>query len=200
MHYLSRHNKQRRRESGAVLSLAMMCLAVLTLLGMSGMQASRLEMLLAGNRRLQTDALAQAEYVLAAAEAAVIRLTTNPFDPDIENDHFYPLGTIDFNPATPGEIDHPGRHEWNFVYASLPPDSANHEDLRYSGSGDYVIEDHGLLTLPGEDASVSRMLRPLPGARMQAFRITARSTRARGAQRRVQSVLLREPLPRRHAP
>lgn len=190
----------RTQEYGAALSLAMMCLTVLTLLGMSGMQASRLEMLQAGNRRLQTDTLGRAEYVLAAAEAIVMRLPASPFNPDRVDDPFYPPGTIDFNPATPDVIDHPGGQGWDFAYASIPAAEPDNDGIGQIGSGNFVVEDNGLLTMAGEDASVGGMLRPLPGARMQVFRITVRSIRARGAQRKVQSVLLREPLPRRYAP
>ena len=79
----------------------MLCLAVLTLLGIAGMQSARLELLVADNRHQQSTALANTEYVLAAGEQAVLQLRTNPFHPDVAGDPFYPAGMRDLDPGTP---------------------------------------------------------------------------------------------------
>jgi len=191
-------------ENGTALAMAMLFLAVLTVLGVAAMHSARQEMLIAGNVRLQNTALGNTEYVLAAGEQDILQLTGNPLSPDVAGDHYYPAGSIDFNPATP-RIERPGDRAWTFNHATVQlPDLDNdgsdndNDGLADDGSGDYCIQDAGLLTLHGEDASVNGTLRPLPGARLQAFRVTARTTQSRGAQRTVQSVIVREPVtPRR---
>ena len=187
-------------ENGTALAMAMLFLVVLTVLGVAAMNTARQEMLIAGNVRLQNTALGNTEYVLAAGEQDVLQLTGNPFSPDIAGDHYYPAGSIDFNPATPG-IEWPGDRAWTFNRATVQlPDLDNdgsdndNDGVADDGSGDYCIQDAGLLTLHGEDASVKGKLRPLPGARLQAFRVTARTTQSRGTQRTVQSVIVREPV------
>ncbi|MDX1698770.1 MAG: pilus assembly PilX N-terminal domain-containing protein [Thiohalobacterales bacterium] len=182
---------------GAALPLAMLCLAVLTLLGVAGMQGGRLELLQAGNRRAQHDALAGAEYVLAAAERAAMQLVTDPFSPDITGDPYYPFGSVDLNPSTPAVSDRPTDRQWDFGHADVRLPDLDDNGVDDDGSGAYIIEDAGLLTIPGEDASIDGRHRPLPGARMQVLRITARSVHTRGARRLVQSLLVREPLPER---
>ena len=174
--------------------MAMLCLAVLTLLGIAGMQSARLELLIADNRRQQSTVLANTEYVLAVGEQAVLQLRTNPFHPDVAGDHFYPSGMRDLDPGTPHVVERPTNRTWTFGRATVwLPEIDGNVDV---GSGEYLVEDAGLYTASGEDVSVSGTLRPLPGARMQAFRITAHSTRAHGAHRTVQSLVTREPLPR----
>jgi Tfp pilus assembly protein PilX len=180
--------------NGAALPLAMICLAVLTLLGVAGMQGSRLELLIAGNKRVHYDALAGAEFVLAAGEQAVMRLSASPFSPDNTNDPYYPPDYLDFDPSTPAVSDHPSNRHREFGHAHIPLPDLDNNGIADDGSGAYVIEDIGLLTAPGEDVSVSGTLNPLPGAYMQAFRITASSVQARGAQSLIQSIVLREPL------
>lgn len=184
------------REHGTGLALAMLCLAVLTLLGIAGMQSARLELLVADNWHQQSTALANTEYVLAVGERAVLQLRTNPFNPDVADDPFYPAGMRDLDPGTPHVEERPTDRTWTFGRATVwLPDIDGNGNVD-NGSGEYVVEDAGLYTASGEDASVSGILRPLPGARMQAFRITAHSSRARGAHRTVQSLVTREPLPR----
>jgi Tfp pilus assembly protein PilX len=180
-------------ENGTALAMAMLFLVVLTILGVAAMRAARQEMLIAGNVRLQNTALGNTEYVLAAGEQDVMQLMGNPFSPDIAGDHYYPTGTIDFNPVTP-RVERPGDRAWTFNRATVQLPDLDNDGLADDGSGDYCIQDAGLLTLHGEDASVNGSLHPLPGARLQAFRVTARTTQSRGTQRTVQSVIVREPV------
>ena len=65
--YKQLHKKYRspRRQAGAALFMALIFLLILTLLGVFGMNVSRLENLMAGNTQFQTTALNTAEYTLA---------------------------------------------------------------------------------------------------------------------------------------
>jgi Tfp pilus assembly protein PilX len=192
----TQHDNTDNREHGTGLAMAMLCLAVLTLLGIAGMQSARLELLITDNRRQQSTALANTEYVLGVGEQAVLQLRTNPFHPDMAGDPFYPTGMRDLDPGTPHVVERPTNRIWTFGRATVwLPDIDGNGNVD-DGSGEYLVEDAGLYTASGEDVSVSGILRPLPGARMQAFRITAHSTRAHGAHRAVQSLVTREPLPR----
>ena len=56
------------RQRGAALFMALIFLLILTVLGVYGMNVSRLENLMSGNAQFQTTALNNAEYVLAKAE------------------------------------------------------------------------------------------------------------------------------------
>jgi len=190
------HDNNGNREHGTGLALAMLCLAVLTLLGIAGMQSAWLELLIADNRRQQSTALANSEYVLAVGEQAVLQLQTNPFHPDVADDPFYPTGIRDLDPGTPHAVERPADRTWTFGRATVRLPDINDNGNTDDGAGEYLVEDAGLYTASGEDVSVSGTLRPLPGARMQAFRVTAHSTRAHGAHRTVQSLVTREPLPR----
>ena len=71
-----------RNQGGAALFMALIFLLVLTVLGVFGMNLSRLENLMAGNTQYQTQALNNAEYVLIAAENDIKTVAGNPFDPD----------------------------------------------------------------------------------------------------------------------
>ncbi|MGB5261740.1 MAG: hypothetical protein WBO34_14645 [Gammaproteobacteria bacterium] len=190
------HDHTWRRERGTGLALAMLCLAVLTLLGIAGMKSARLELLVAENRRLQSTALANTEYVLAIAEQDVLQLRANPFHPDVAGDPFYPAGIYDLDPGTPRRVERATDRSWIFGHAVVRLPDINANGIADEGTGEYIIQDAGLFTARGEDVSVSGTLRPLPGARRQAFRVTAKSSRQRGAQRVVQTLVSREPLPR----
>lgn len=184
-----------KQECGTALAMALLFLAVLTVLGLAGMNAARQEILIAGNKRQQDTALGNTEYVLAAGEQDILSVTGNPFSPDTPGDPYYPIGMLDFDPVTTGVIDRPADRNWAFSHTTLQLPDLDNNRIADDGTGEYVIQDTGLLTVAGEDAAVNGTLRPLPGARLQAFRVTARSATVRGAARRVQTVVLREPLP-----
>ncbi len=189
-----------RRQAGAALFMALIFLLVLTILGVFGMNVSRLENLMAGNTQFQTLALNNAEYILVAGEDDIKTITGNPFDPDTAGDHYYPQGTVDFDPDLSG-IQQPTDLVWTFDTAgvSLPDINGDDSDTdgdgnADDGTGDYVILDAGLDNNQGEDESVSGNMNPLAGAIVQVFLITARSSTSRGANRVLQSVVVTDPL------
>lgn len=190
-----------RTQAGAALFMALIFLLILTILGVFGMNLSRLENLMAGNAQFQTTALNNAEFVLNIAEQDIISVTGNPFNPDSASDHYYTTGAIDFNPATTGVIDRPTDLVWTFnsVKVSLPDVNGDGSDTdgdstADDGTGLYVIQDAGLDNSAGEDASVSGNTNPLAGAIVQVFLVSAQSGTSRGAKRIVQSVVVTDPL------
>lgn len=189
------------RQRGAALFMALIFLLILTILGVFGMNISRLENLMAGNTQFQTTALNNAEYVLVRGEndiSAIAASSGNPFNPDTAGDHYYPIGTT-IATGTP-----PSRPEdlvWNFPSqkVSIPDFNGDGSDTDGDGTADdgvgfYIIEDAGLDNSAGEDSSFSGTINPLAGAIVQVFQVTAQSSSSRGAKRIVQSVLVTDPL------
>lgn len=189
-----------RKQAGAALFMALIFLLVLTLLGVFGMNVSRMENLMAGNTQFQTLALNNAEYILIAAENDIKSIGSNPFDPDVAGDQYYPLSTVDFDAGTSG-TQQPTDLVWTFASAgvSLPDINSDGSDTDSDGTADdgtgqYVIQDAGLDNTAGEDESVAANMNPLAGAIVQVFLVSARSGSSRGANRILQSVVVTDPL------
>ena len=169
-------------QKGAALFMALIFLLILTILGVFGMNISRLENMMAGNSQFQTTALNNAEYTLIRGDKDIediAKTGTIPFTTWADDDHYYIVGT------TPGGT--PKDLVWPFPSktVSLPDGS----------TGEYVIENAGLDNTKGEDASYAGIVNPLPGAVVQVFLVTAKSESSRGAERIVQSVVVTDPLP-----
>ena len=170
----------RHQQSGAALFMALIFLLILTILGVFGMNVSRLENLMAGNTQFQTTALSNAEYALVQGEKRIRNIADtrigNPFL-TTNDDEFYDAGTID-----------PSSLTWGFTNVEVPIPAIN-------GSGLYVIEDAGLDNSKGECTTYECKIEPLPSAIVQVFLVTAQSSSSRGAKRIVQSVVVTDPLP-----
>lgn len=189
------------RQRGAALFMALIFLLILTILGVFGMNISRLENLMAGNTQFQTMALNNAEYVLVRGEndiSAIAASSGNPFNPDTTGDRYYPIGTTiaEGSPAS-----RPENLVWTFPSqkVSIPDFNGDGSDTDGDGTADdgvgfYIIEDAGLDNTAGEDSSFSGTINPLAGAIVQVFQVTAQSSSSRGAKRIVQSVLVTDPL------
>ena len=185
------------RQDGAALFMALIFLLILTILGVFGMNLSRLENLMAGNAQFQTTALNNAEYVLARGEKDIEDIAasgTVPFSAWSVDDQYY---TVDTTPGgTPRDL------VWPFTAAkvSIPDMNGDGSDTDADGTvddgtGQYVIENAGLDNSKVEDASFTGTINPLPGAIVQVFLVTAQSETSRGAKRTVQSVVVTDPLP-----
>jgi Tfp pilus assembly protein PilX len=189
-----------RKQAGAALFMALIFLLVLTILGVFGMNISRLENLMAGNTQFQTLALNNTEYFLVAAENDIKNVAGNPFDPDSATDHYYPLATVDFDGDTTG-TQLPTDLVWSFNRATVTMTDINGDGSDTDGDsnaddgiGEYVIQDAGLDNNAGEDESVTGNMNPLAGAIVQVFLVSARSGTSRGANRILQSVVVTDPL------
>jgi Tfp pilus assembly protein PilX len=178
------------RQHGAALFMALIFLLILTILGVFGMNLSRLENLMAGNSQFQTTALNNAEYVLARGEKDIEDIAasgTVPFAAWADDDQYYTVDT------TPGGS--PKDLVWPFKSEPVDLPDVNGNSLADDGTGEYVIENAGLDNSKGEDASYTGTINPLPGAIVQVFLVTAQSESSRGAKRIVQSVVVTDPLP-----
>jgi Tfp pilus assembly protein PilX len=189
------------RQRGAALFMALIFLLILTILGVFGMNMSRLENLMAGNTQFQTTALNNAEYVLVRGEndiSAIAASSGNPFNPDTAGDRYYPIGTTTATGTPPSK---PEDLVWTFPSqkVSIPDFNGDGSDTDGDGTADdgvgyYIIEDAGLDNSAGEDSSYTGTINPLAGAIVQVFQVTAQSSSSRGAKRIVQSVLVTDPL------
>ncbi|MCK5383316.1 MAG: hypothetical protein KAJ65_06095 [Gammaproteobacteria bacterium] len=162
------------RQAGAALFMALIFLLILTILGVFGMNVSRLENLMAGNTQFQTTALNNAEYTLARGIEDIQLVESSGSS--------YPT-TAGYHTA--GDID-PSDLVWGFTKknVSLPDGS----------TGDYVIINAGTDNDDGEDSSYTGTILPPPGSIVQVFLVTAQSESSRGAKRIVQSVVVTDPL------
>jgi Tfp pilus assembly protein PilX len=186
-----------RRQQGAALFMALIFLLILTILGVFGMNISRLENLMAGNTQFQATALNNAEYALARGEKDIEDIAKTgivPFSAWADDDQYYTVGT------TPGGT--PKDLVWPFTSAKVSIPDMNGDGLDTDGDGTaddgtgrYVIENAGLDNTKGEDASFQGVINPLPGAIVQVFLVTAQSESSRGAERTLQSVVVTDPLP-----
>jgi Tfp pilus assembly protein PilX len=199
-HRTFRHDRQ--RQTGAALFMALIFLLVLTVLGVFGMNLSRLENLMAGNTQFQTEAMNNAEYVLIAAEDDIKTLATDKFSVgrDVAGDHYYPVTTTDFNTVTAG-TQQPTDVVWNFSTAKIALPDIGGEGMDTDadgnaddGTGEYVIQDAGYDNTAGECETVECELDPLAGAIVQVFLVSAQSGTSRGARRILQSVVVTNPL------
>ena len=171
---LHKSYRSRHRQAGAALFMALIFLLILTILGVFGMNVSRLENLMAGNTQFQTTALNNAEYTLARGIEDIQLVETNGLS--------YPT-TDGYHAA--GDVE-PSDLVWGFTKkdVSLPDGNA----------GEYVIINAGTDNDDGEDSSYSGTITPAPGAIVQVFLVTAQSESSRGAKRIVQSVVVTDPL------
>jgi Tfp pilus assembly protein PilX len=168
------------KQAGAALFMALIFLLILTILGVFGMNVSRLENMMAGNAQFQTTALSNAEYVLVQGENDILDIaatrTGNPFL-TANDDQYHDAGIIETTDLI-----------WGFTNVEVSIPAIN-------GSGLYVIEDAGLDNSKGECTTYECKIEPLPSAIVQVFLVTAQSSSSRGAKRIVQSVVVTDPLP-----
>ena len=165
------------RQRGAALFMALIFLLILTILGVFGLNISRLENLMAGNNQFQTTALNNAEYTLARGvdDILLIESSSLPFP---SSAGYYTVGDID--PS-------------NLVWTSFA-NGTRSVTLPDGSTGIYVIANGGTDNDDGEDSSYSGQINPSPGAIVQVFLVTAQSESSRGAKRIVQSAVVTDPL------
>ena len=163
-----------RQQRGAALFMALIFLLIMTILGVFGMNISRLENMMAGNNQLQTTALSDAELVLAVGEQKIEDiLGALPFtDWNETNDAYYDRTSESTDVINPHNIN------WGFTYQAE------------GSSSRYVIEYAGSELIPGNDASIEGTSTCPAGSCVWVFLTTARNEASRGAKRTVQSVFV----------
>lgn len=172
------------RQQGAALFMALIFLLIMTILGVFGMNISRMENMMAGNNQFQTTALNNAELTLAIAEQEVGTFlgTSTPF-----NAHYY--DRTGMNPDA--TVINPSALNWEgqFAYATYDPgDGSDANKFRY------VIEYAGPEVVPG-NATDSCAEDPDGDACVHTFLVTTQAETSRGAKRTVQSVFVTSTTP-----
>jgi Tfp pilus assembly protein PilX len=179
---LSVSHKQR----GAALFMALIFLLIMTILGVFGMNLSRMENLMAGNNQFQALALNQAELMLEAGLREIDANIGPPYiNADDSGDHIY------LNTAASTETIDPTSLSWTFNSVSTTPPGG---DSNYSY--DYVIEYIG--DLDGtENALCSAQTgtgTALDDCIREIYLVTSQGVTSRGAKRIVQSVFVADDL------
>ena len=123
----------RHRQQGAALFMALIFLLILTVLGVFGMNISRLENMMAGNAQFQTTALNNAEYTLARGVEDILQVAAAGL-PFPTSAGYHTVGSID-----------PSSLVWGFTTMSVT--------LPDGGTGIYVIANGGTDNDDGEDSS-----------------------------------------------
>lgn len=165
---LSSHKNQ----SGVILVLALVILLVLTMLIVSSMNSTNMQVLMTGNTQYHTQALNDAEVTLRFAENSIEQFATNVTV--IPGSGYYNL-TVNNNTA----IDF-SSFSWDSNSAAIHTTA--------SRNSFYVIEYIKQVPLSNGAPIMVSQNNKITGDRAHLYRITARSTSARGALRLVQSV------------
>lgn len=209
MNRSNQYSRYLTRQRGAALFMALIFLLILTMLGVFGMNVSRMENLMAGNAQFQTTALNNAEYVLTRGERDLQALAdaggVNPFLASDTSDQYY-CANDDSCLRTTGDADDPGFDPaalaWTFSSKQVElPDVGNDgsdsdgDSNADDGTGQYIIVDAGYDNGTGECVTQQCRQDTLAGAQVHVFQVTARSTSSRGARRIVQSAYVTNPLP-----
>jgi type IV pilus assembly protein PilX len=174
-------------QRGAALFMALIFLLIMTILGVFGMNLSRMENLMAGNSQFQTRALSDAELDLEAAVDDLEGELGPPYlDLDASGDYMYLLTADATETASPEALDWSGFN----CNSATPP--GGDTDTSYC----YVIEYTG--ELEGSDdgdcsAATGTGSKPADCYR-QIYRVTTQAETSRGAKRTIQSVYVSEEL------
>jgi Tfp pilus assembly protein PilX len=170
--------------------MALVFLLILTILGVFGMNMSRMENLMAGNNQFQTTALNNAELTISIAEQVVddITLATLPFtDLDNSGDEFYDHSRSGLTYIEPHQLN------WSFDYATTDQvpgcESPNEDNCRY------VVEYYGKTIRSGGNLEWQTGSSCASSDCAWVFVITAQNQASRGAKRTVQSVFITETAP-----
>ena len=164
------------RESGAVLIVSLLILLGMTLIGVSSMDSTVLELKMAGTMQQQVVAMNRAEATLLAAEARIDTITGDgvAWNFDTTTDGLYPgINTVDTAQA-----------DWSgFNSEAGPIDNADAVD----DDDAYVIEYVGKSVANGGELKQGNYGKVL-GNEVHTFRNTTRSAAGRSVVRIVQSV------------
>ncbi len=172
---------KRGQQRGAVMIVALIMLVVITLLAVSAVQTSNLEVLMATNTQARASALATAENSLVDGEIYIT--TTYPSTPlfdwsddagDVDEDGMYTIGDID---STIDDID----------WTAVPDPGDDPVGYQISANGNqYALEYLGPFTTAG--ASLTMGAGAGAGDKRYLYRVTGRGVFGTGGTRFVQSV------------
>ena len=164
-----------RRQRGAALFMSLIFLLILTILGVFGMNISRMENLMAGNAQFQTSALNNAELAISTARNDLQNALEGGLEFVDTGDFLY-----DSSGENPGaESVDPSALDWStFTHGTISGDSKSKYIVEYAGCdvklGNTV-----------DDCNASCFDTQSCG---YVFLITTQSETSRGAKRNVQQV------------
>jgi type IV pilus assembly protein PilX len=166
-------------QKGVSILVALVMLLILTLIGVSSMNSSIVELKMSTSMQQQGIALNRAEELLRTGETSIDAILADPaaFDFAADSDGYY----ITADAIDVYQTDWPTHGP-----VSIKPD-ANVDDT-------YVIEYLGAKAIPGESVKIAPDGRIIGGA-VHTFRITTRSVAGKGAIRLVQSMYVSELAP-----
>jgi len=165
-------------QRGAALFMALIFLLIMTILGVFGMNMSRMENMMAGNNQFQTASLVNAELMMSSAIRDLEANLGPPYlDLNTEGDYFYLRNEDSTQNIEPSDLN------WDFTSASSTPTGGN-ADYGYR----YVVEYIGQLE-GSDDGDCSVVIKPKPvDCYRQIYTVTSQSDTSRGAKRTVQVV------------
>ena len=153
------------RQKGAALFMALIFLLILTILGVFGMNISRMENMMAGNNQFQTAALSNSELAVDAAERDLVDMVGGAKKPC-----YYPTATL----VDPSPLNWIGITTCTYT----PPDGPDARYIvEYVGEG--IDDDCDKSLGKGESKA---------GCIHYDFLVTAQAETSRGAKRTVQTV------------
>ena len=161
-----------RRQRGAALIVSLILLLVMTVVGVSAMRSSVMEVRMAGSVQQQEDALRDAERTLAMAEDQI--------DTWVSDGSFTAEGGGFFRTGSP-DVRTP---DWSGIETAS---GATAGDSARSARNRFVVLYAGARTVPGESLSQGRGER-LAGREIYLFRPVARSSQSDRAVRLVESL------------
>ena len=166
-------------QKGVSILVALVMLLVLTLIGVSSMNSSIVEMKMSTSMQQQGLALNRAEELLRVGETSIDAILADPaaFNFAADGDAYY----ITADAIDVYQIDWP-----THGLVSIKPD-AGVDDT-------YVVEYLGAKAIPGESVKIAPDGRIIGGA-VHTFRMTTRSVAGKGAVRLVQSMYVSEEAP-----
>ena len=168
-----------QRQRGAALLVTLILLLVMTVIGVTAMRGSVMEVRMAGSMQQQEDALRDAERTLAVAEDQVDAwVTDGVFTP--EGGGFYRATVPNVKVA-----------DWTGVTTA---GGAASGDSEKSATNSFVVLYLGERTLPGESLSRGRGVR-VAGSDVYIFRPVARSAQSARAVKIVESLYITEDQP-----
>ena len=173
-----------KAQSGAVLAVSLLILVVLTIIGVASVNGSIMELFMASNTQSQIKALKNAENSLAEAQTEVIgkgeilTIVGGRLDCDTAPDGTY--STANAQCDSTGEFIDPAALNWDTDANDSIADNSGNTDNRY------IIESLGLAGFT-EECSIDPESIDCT-TKFWIYRITTRSTDARGTVRMVQSI------------
>lgn len=168
----------RNPQAGAIMVLCLVILFSMTLIGVSSMDSTVLELKMSNTMQQQVVALNRAEATLQSAEDVIEAITNDGvvFDFESDVDGFYPRDS-----GIDADVE---RSDWSGVVAEDGPETS---DNNIDDDDMYVVEYLGEKPIPGETITVDTN-GAITGGVVHTFRNTTRSASGRSVVRVVQSV------------